>query len=189
MDRHGCRLCLSNSRKRILHRDCDDAIFVLQSNQFTCLLMVCNILWLYRLEINRFSCVYRYCGILVKHSYTKKKYCVHRNFRGWISFLWLSLNFSCKITEARIFHYLFTNGLIVFLSISIWITAYRIIGYNFKSHWRCFFLFCVRNVKIYTIIYAFTHISKFWNVFSLLFIKINVLNTCVFYSLIYDISE
>lgn len=75
VDRHGCRLCLSNSRKRILHRDCDDAIFVLQSNQFTCLLMVCNILWLYRLEINRFSCVYRYCGILVKHSYethTKK---------------------------------------------------------------------------------------------------------------------
>lgn len=56
-----------------LHRDCDDAIFVLQSNQFTCLLMVCNILWLYRLEINRFSCVYRYCGILVKHSYETHK--------------------------------------------------------------------------------------------------------------------
>lgn len=104
-----------------LHRDCDDAIFVLQSNQFTCLLMVCNILWLSRLEINRWSCVYRYCGILVKHSYEMHKtYCVHNKLRGWVSFLWLSLNFSCKITEARINHYLFTNGLIVFLlSISI----------------------------------------------------------------------
>lgn len=87
-----------------------------------CLFMVCNILWLYRLEINRFLCVYIYCGILVKYivmKYIKKKYCVYRNFRGWILFFWFLLNFFCKIIEVRIFYYLFMNGLIVFLFISI----------------------------------------------------------------------